>query len=427
MSILRTKIKIKGINDTFQPKDFKDNCTNTAYKRPFIEEKFAKDLHCENLIKSIRNKYKDPFIEQKRLKKLKIRNKLKIIQKDKEKEKEEINLPNKNAFFYCIPNMQHFDIKTNKKKLNNPKIKTILIRQRSDFDLPKINKYKSRNISQTELKSNYSLFRENATNSIKDDEKNKECFISEMMEPIDLYKNKERKISICSYMNKMPGNQSLQENYKVIKDINMINDKYNLKLNIFNKNKSNSQIFDGKKYTRLGRLSKLFQFYSSETNNSNKYYRNNNKFTNSTYRTKSVDLDPNENKIITKCDYCDSDNNTFEILKDTCEDDSNTFLTKLNNYNFNSSKSKKNEFNVSRLIKKRCSLGDIKKNNEEIINNDKMIYIDCLISKINKDISVKKILYKYIDKTLYEFEDNPSYKRIKVFENNITNILKNKY
>lgn len=421
MSKLRTKIKIKGINETFQPKDFKDSFTNTAYKRPFIEEKFVKDLHCENLIKSIKNKYKDPFIEQKRLKKLKLRKKLKVIPK----EKEEINLPNKNGFFYCIPNMQHFDIKTNKEKINYPKIKTILIRQRSDFDLPTINKHKSRNISQIEQKNNYSLFRDNATNNIKDDEKSKECFISEMMEPIDLYKNKSRKISICSYMNKMPGNQSLQENYKVIKDINKINDKYNLKLNIFNKNKSNSQIFDGKKYTKLGRLSRLFQFYSSEVNDSNKNYRNNDKLTNSTYRNKSIDLDPNEDKIISKCDYCDSDNNAFEILKDTCEDDSNTFLTKLNNYNYNSSKRKKNEFNVSRLIKKRCSLGDIKRNNEEIINNDKMIYIDCLISKINKDISIKKILYKYIDKTLYEFEDNPSYKRIKVFENNITNILKN--
>ena len=423
MSMLRTKIKIKGINGKLQPKDIKDSCTNTAYKRPFIEEKFLKDLHCENLIKSIRNKYKDPFIEQKRLKKLKLNKNLKIIPK----EKVEINLPNKNSFFYCIPNIQNFDIKANNLKINYPKIKSILLRQRSDFDLPTINKHKSRNISQIELKNNYSLFRENPNSSIKDDEKNNEYFMSEMMEPINLYKNKERKISICSYMNKMPGNQSLQENYKVIKDINMINEKYNLKLNLYNKNNSACQIFDGKKYTKLGRLSKLFQFYSSEVNNNNKYYRNNNKFTNSTYRTKSLDLDINENKIITKCDYIDSDNNTFEILKDTCEDESNTFLTKLNNYNYNSSKKKKREFNVSKLIKKRCSLGDIKRNNEEIINNDKMIYIDCLISKINKDISVKKILYKYIDKTLYEFEDNPSYKRIKDFENNITNILKNKY
>ena len=424
MSILRTKIKIKGINDVIQPKNFKDSCTNTAYKRPFIEEKFVKDLHCDNLIKSIKNKYSDPLIELKKLKKLKINKKLKIIPR----EKEEIKSANKNSFFYCIPNVQHFDIKWNKRKINYPKIKTILIKQRSDFDLPIINKNKSRNISKTELKSNYSLFKEKANNTIKDDEKSKECFISEMMEPINLYKNKERKISVCSYINKMPGNQSLQENYKVIKDINMINDKYNLKLNLYtNKNKSTAQIFDGKKYTKIGKLSKLFQYYSSDTNNSIKNYKNNNKFTNSTYRTKSVDLNINENKVITKNDYCDSDNNTFEVIKDTCEDDSNTFLTKLNNYNYNSSKRKKNEFNVSRLIKKRCSLSDIKRNNEEIINNDKMIYIDCLISKFNKDISVKKILYKYIDKTLYEFEDNPSYKRIKDFENNITNILKNNY
>ena len=162
-------------------------------------------------------------------------------------------------------------------------------------------------------------------------------------------------------------------------------------------------------------LNKLFQYYSSETNNS--IYKNN--------KNSSSNFDTNENKINSKDIQSDEGENTIEIMKDNIyEDDSNTFLTKLKNYNVPEKKRK--EFNISKLIKRRYSLSDIKRNNE-IIKNDKNVRLHCFLSKVQKDISLKKILYKYIDKTLYEFEDDPLYKRVKEFEDKIEKLLKNDY
>ena len=110
-------------------------------------------------------------------------------------------------------------------------------------------------------------------------------------------------------------------------------------------------------------------------------------------------------------------------MKNTYEDDSNTFLTKLNNYN--TTIKKENGFDISKLIKTRCSLSDNNRNNEQIILNDSNISIHCLLSKVQKNISLKKILYKYIDKTLYELEKDPMYRKVKEFEENIEKILKN--
>ena len=65
-------------------KTFKDSYTNTNYKRPFILEKFAKDLHSPNLINILNNKNKNPLIQKKKeLKKIKIPRKLKLIPKKK--------------------------------------------------------------------------------------------------------------------------------------------------------------------------------------------------------------------------------------------------------------------------------------------------------------------------------------------------------
>ena len=399
-------------------KTFKDSFTNTNYKRPFILDKFIKDLHCPNLIAKI-----DPLTKKrKQLRKLKIPRKIKISAKTKQ---EVNNNRNKTPFLHLIPNINQFDFKINQRKLNfAPKKK--LTRQRSDFDLPMITKYKLKNSCPVEEeKTTMTFFDDKSISNSKDEEKNNENLItSEMMDIKELFKNESRKISVCSFMNKLPGNKSLNENYKIINDINIINDKYNLKLNL-NKKKSNStsNIFDGKKYNIYGMLNKLFHYYSSETNSS---INKNNKYTSSNnYKNSSIDFDTNENKKNAKNENNYSVNNTIEIMKDTYEDDSNTFLTKIKNYNV--PEKKENEFNISKLIKRRCSLSDINRNNKQVITNDRKIGIHCLLSKAQKDISLKKILYKYIDKTLYELEDDPIYKRIKEFEENIEKILKNKY
>ena len=410
----QSKLQIKEVKPK---KTFKDSFTNTNYKRPFILEKFVKDLHSSNINDKI-----DPLIKKrKQLRKLKIPHKIKILAKMKEEVK---NSRNKTPFLHLIPNINQFNYKINKRKINiAPKKK--LTRQRSDFDLPMITRHKLENNGPVEEeKTTMTFFDDNTISNSKDDEKNNENLItSEMMDVKELFPNESRKISVCTFLNKLPGNKSLKENYKVINDINAINDKYNLKLNLNNKkSNSTSNIFDGKKYNIYGMLNKLFQYYSSETNssiNKNKYTRSNN------YKNSSIDFDTNENKKNTKNKNNYSVNNTIEIMNDTYEDDSNTFLTKLKNYNV--PEKKENEFNISKLIKRRCSLSDINRNNKQVITNDRKIGIHCLLSKAQKDISLKKILYKYIDKTLYELEDDPIYKRIKEFEENIEKILKNKY
>ena len=413
--------QILQIKETKPLKTFKDSFTNTNYKRPFVLDKFVKDLHCPNIIEKI-----DPLTKKrKQLRKLKLPRKIKIISKKKE---ETNNNRNKTPFLHLIPSINQFNFKINQRKLNIiPKKK--LARQRSDFDLPMITRHKLINNGLVEEeKTTMTFFDDNTISNSKDEEKNNENLIeSEMMDIKELFSNESRKISVCSFLNKLPGNESLKENYKVINDINTINDKYNLKLNLGSKkSNSTSNIFDGKKYNIYGMLNKLFQYYSSETNSSinkkNNYTGSNN------YKNSSIDFDTIENKKNGKYEHSESGNNTIEMMKDTYEDDSNTFLTKLKNYNVhNVPEKKENEFNISKLIKRRCSMSDINRNNKQVITNDRKIGIHCLLSKVQKDISLKKILYKYIDKTLYELEDDPLYKRIKGFEDNIEKILKKKY
>ena len=426
MSNTKTQIKeIKEIKEIKPQKTFKDSFTNTSYKRPFVLEKIEKDLNKKNFIEYMNNKNKGPLMKKrKQLKKIKLPYKVKISPK---KEKEELIHNNKAPFIHCIPNIEHLKLQLNQRKINLiPKKR--LNRQRSDFDLPMIAKHKLNNQSQIQEKTTMTFFDDKKNNKTLDDNKEEEekdqenIAESGMMGAKDLYKNKSRKITICTFLNKMPGDKSLNENYKVINNANEINDKYNLDLNLLNKN-ANSKIFKGKKYNIYGMLNKLFQYYSSVSNNNNNY-RNNKYMSSINYKNSSSDFDTIENKKINN-ENSDSGLNTIDIMKDTYEDDSNTFLTKLQNYNI--SEKKDNEFDISKLIKKRYSLSEIKKSNDEVISNDKRIGIDCLLSKVQKEINIKKILYKYIDKTLYVFEDDPTYKRVKEIEEKLIKILKNKY
>jgi hypothetical protein len=423
-------------------KAFKDNCTNTNYKRPFILDKIERDIHHRN-IRNIRNfinfKNQDFLIKKrKELKKIKLPYKIKSTKNAKE----EFNLNNRRSFISLIP------MNNIKKNVSQRKINKKLNRQRSDFDLPMIVNRNMKNQSlyqEKQEKTTMTFFNDNDTNTNSntnnnninvdnkmtnngEEEKKKMGFkyVSDMMSAKDLYHNKSRKKSIISFLNIIPGDKSLNENYKIINNASEINDRYNLHLKLLKKNNSNSKIFKGKKYNIFGMLNQLFHYYSSESKNINN--RNNKNISSINYKNSTSDFDTIENKK-NNIENMESGFNTVDVIKDTYEDDSNTFLTKLQNYNYNISTSDKkdNPLNISQLIKKRCSLSEIKKNNDEIIDNDKKIGIDCLLSKVQRKISIKKILYKYIDKTLYELEDDPTYLRIKEFEEKLIKILKNKY
>ena len=106
-------------------------------------------------------------------------------------------------------------------------------------------------------------------------------------------------------------------------------------------------------------------------------------------------------------------------------DSSNLYITKLN-------VSKKPLFrrnshshlNISQFIKERCSISEMGRKNKEIIDNNRKVCIDCLFSKFEEKINIKKIFYKYLGKSIYEYEKDPSYNRIKAFDKKINKLLK---
>ena len=398
----------------------KDSIRTTKYKRPFKIEKFLKDLHSSKLIDYVNNK--DPLIERrKELKKIKILSKIKIMQN----EKKDSNFHNKTPFLQLIPNSQNFDMKSSERVLNS-NFKKKLIKQRSDFDLPIISRQRieHKNRMDEAEKTTMTFFNNSniISNNNQEEKIEKKLITSEMIKSKDLYNNTSRKLSVCSFMNKLPGDKSLIENYKIIDDINIINDRYNLKLNLNdNKSDSTSKIFEGKKYNINGMLNKLYQYYSSETNNS--IFKNKKYAHSINYRNSSSNLNTIENKIYNKYENSDlGSNNTIEVIKNTYEDESNTFLTKLNSYS--SPAKKENKFDITGFIRTRCSLSEINRYNEQIINDNKKVGLHCLLSKKQRDINLKKILYKYIDKSIYELEKDPIYIKIKELEKNIIKILK---
>ena len=87
---------------------------------------------------------------------------------------------------------------------------------------------------------------------------------------------------------------------------------------------------------------------------------------------------------------------------------------------------KRNKDDITKLINKRSCSDDITIKNKEIMKNNTRVYIDCLMSKIEQNINIKKILYKYLGKSIHQLEKDPSYLRLKELEKKIIAILKEK-
>ena len=65
----------------------------------------------------------------------------------------------------------------------------------------------------------------------------------------------------------------------------------------------------------------------------------------------------------------------------------------------------------------------IKKNNHKIIDTDRKISINFLLSKVQSELNRDKILYKNNGKTIYELDKELSYKRFKNFENIVNKLF----
>ena len=412
-------------------KSFKDNFTNTLYKRPFLIEKIKKDIYQKNHHNLLKSNNSD-----KHLLKLKknLKKKIKRINPINSNISASNNYDHLYKFIGKLNN--NLQIKSIKNKQSIIPAKRILRRQRSDFDLPMINPKRIIKEPMNKNKNRTIIF-------LKDNskEKNQEKITnSEIIDSKDVFDNKPRIIKIRSFINtSRKSNISLNNEPKLF-DINEMNEKYNMKLNSGDTGKQSSKIFHGKKYTIIGMLNKLFQYYSSNESHNNQLSSNNyNQTSNYMNLSKSnnsifVNNDTNNvknsstNKIMMDTRFKYDPNTSSDInINNTYEasgEDTNTFLTKLNVNNKEQFDNKEKEMDMTKFINNRCSLSDMNRINKEIIDNNKNIKIDCLMSKIEQNINIKKILYKYLGKSIYQLQKDPAYIRLKSLERKIIEILK---
>lgn len=412
-------------------KSFKDNFTNTLYKRPFLIEKIKKDIYQKNHHNLLKSNNSD-----KHLLKLKknLKKKIKRINPINSNISASNNYDHLYKFIRKLNN--NLQIKSIKNKQSIIPAKRILRRQRSDFDLPMINPKRIIKEPMNKNKNRTIIF-------LKDNskEKNQEKITnSEIIDSKDIFDNKPRIIKIRSFINtSRKSNISLNNEPKLF-DINEMNEKYNMKLNSGDTGKQQSKIFHGKKYTIIGMLNKLFQYYSSNESHNNQLSSNNynqtsnymnlSKSNNSIFLNNDTNNVKNSstNKIMMDTRFKYDPNTSSDInINNTYEasgEDTNTFLTKLNINNREQLDNKEKEMDMTKFINNRCSLSDMNRINKEIIDNNKNIKIDCLMSKIEQNINIKKILYKYLGKSIYQLQKDPAYIRLKSLERKIIEILK---
>jgi hypothetical protein len=410
---------------------FKDNYTNTLYKRPFLIEKIKKDIYQRNHHNLLKSNNSD-----KHLLKLKknLKKKIKRINPINSNISASNNYDHLYKFIGKLNN--NLQIKSIKNKQSIIPAKRILRRQRSDFDLPMINPKRIIKEPMNKNKNRTIIFLNDNSK-----EKNQEKITnSEIIDSKDVFENKPRIIKIRSFINtSRKSNISLNNEPKLF-DINEMNEKYNMKLNSGNTGKQSSKIFHGKKYTIIGMLNKLFQYYSSNESHNNQLSSNNynqtsnymnlSKSNNSIFLNNDTNNVKNSstNKLMMDTRFKYDPNTSSDInINNTYEasgEDTNTFLTKLNINNREQLDNKEKEMDMTKFINNRCSLSDMNRINKEIIDNNKNIKIDCLMSKIEQNINIKKILYKYLGKSIYQLQKDPAYIRLKSLERKIIEILK---
>lgn len=371
------KQQIKSRNPKFKEKP----------QRPFSIEKIAKSINCGDLIKSIKYKYIDPKIRRKKEK----TSRNKIVKRIQDKLDEEMYSARK------IKYRKYKHIKEpifNSLSYRQPSSNYYLKKKNSEFILPLIIKNKKINESYNQSKK----------------EDNNLISTSGMINRKRLTNLNNSKMTISALLNilkdKKEREMMMGKNYKSLDDIHNINAKYNLNLNTKNKNNiSKNKIKYERKLTKNGLLANLFHKYSAVNNNK-----------------ANISL-----KIEEKNEMDDhSSNVSFDLGKEICiinsgnsKNNSNsdsTFLTKLRNRNDN--------IDISKIINRHNNLiWSIKKNNNKIIDKDKNIYINCLLSRVQSKLNRDKIFYRNNGKTIYELDKEFSYRRLKHFENIINKLF----
>ena len=197
-----------------------------------------------------------------------------------------------------------------------------------------------------------------------------------------LLKERNNKLKINSFMiNSAKKYNSLtdeEEEKKLVKDMNK---DFTSRNNINNKRKINNFFIN--RYTKTAMLNNLFQKYSSINNSTNRC---------------------NLSENINLSTFNDKNNNEQSKIN---------FIMKLKNKGISHLSERYNNI-----------LSKIKKNNSQIININKKIYINCLLSKVGEDLKKEKIFLDKNKKTIFELDKESSYRRIKKIENIVTKLYK---
>ena len=363
----------------------------------FSLEKAATAIHAEHLINSLKNKYIDPLILYRR------------------------KIPNcKIRQHRTISNDDDFSLS---KFLVSKYIKT-----KNDGD--KLNFVPKNSIlpSITPIK-------------MKKNKSKKLVATSGMFKSTVYYKNNYQKLKLGNAMNYKINEDSVYQNlYPTIENINKINDKYKLNLDLrhLDKDKQKNKIYNtrsiNKKRDMMNYLLRKYIFAPSYENNDtekNNYTLNVNENVITptiNKRFKQNGLENGQKNSLTLDNINRKKNNNNHFTKDDSLDNVKTFITKIKIKSKNRDESKEDFKKTNNIIKnpRKQIFKYLSNKNKDIINYDKKIAVDCLYSKVISNIDEKKILYNPLEnaKTNFSITKEPSYKKIKKYEKMIDNIIK---
>ena len=343
-------------------------------ERPFSIEKIAKSINCGSLINSIKYKYIDPKIKRK---KDIHKNASKKSKKIQDKLDEEIYSARKIRYhkYINLKEINSSPISSRELGRNNNSLKL----KNREFKLPLIIKNKKINESYREIKK----------------EEKDLLSTSGMINSKRLSDNKKKKI-----------------NTNIRKKLNL-----NIK-NSYNYNRKNKFM---RKLTKVGLLTNLYQKYSSVNNNKDNFNKINEIKSESKDCSSNVSFDLGKeiskiNNNFSKDTYINLSN--LQYSKDNIGE--KIFLTKIKSNNYN--------LDISKIINRYNNyILSIKKNNYKRLDINNKIYINCLLSKVQTELDIDKIVYKNNGKTIYELDKELSYKRLKKFENIINRLYIKNY
>jgi hypothetical protein len=374
-------------------------------KREFSLEKIATAIHCGNIISSIRNKYIDPLILRKRH----------LMYKAKSRHFNE-NL--RSDPFSLKKILYHEFIKQQLKKEDEEGKESPNKNNLSEQILPII---PNKNIRQMNA-----------------DENNSQKFSDNLLITSGMFKQKEyckdpnqkvKLYNIITLNNNVNDENIIKKCYPKIENIEKINEKYKLQLDLKHLFDDNKEMKKSKKMTKKALMNYLFKKYVSSANDISEDNKNNEKEKKIKKKPKKYSIisiksrNSQKDEVNSYNNSADSDNMNIDILKKEflSEDNTNTFITKVD-------LPKENDIIKTKCdtTKKNSKIKNLKlyEKNKNIISHDSKVTIDCLYPSIRTEIDHNKLVYDSIEKTTFQLQKEHSYKKVKEFESKIDKILK---